>query len=532
MFHALHRRARSIAIAFVGLAAFAAPALAQEITVGLGTSVTSIDPHFHNLSNNIKISMHVFDRLIEQDERLRLRPGLATEWKAIDDTTWEFKLRRGVRFHDGAEFGAEDVAATIKRVAWVPNSPAAFTTYTRTIAETIVVDPYTIRFRTVAPNPLLPVDITSIYITARRHAQTPTADFNDGKATIGTGPFRFVGYVPGERVTLVRNDDYWGPKPHWQRVTLQIVTNNASRVAGLLDGNLQVIEDVPPVDIATLRARPDVTLARARSNRVLFLHMDQFRDQTPFATDKSGAPLPRNPFEDLRVRQAMSKAINREAIVERVMDGTAIPAGDLLAPGFFGVSPRLKPDAFDPDGARRLLAEAGFPNGFAITIHGPSDRYPNDEKVLQAIAPMLTRVGIDTKVIALPWASFITPASHPTYAYSVLLIGNAATTGEASFGLRVQFATIDREKGMGASNRARYSNPRVDEVLARAMRTIDDAKREALLQEVAEIAMADQAIIPLFHQENVIAMRKGLTVAPRADDYMPVHEIRPAAGSP
>ena len=529
MLDALHRRARGFALALAALLALAAAprATAQDIAIGLGTSVTSIDPHFHNLSNNIKISMHVFDRLIEQDEGLRLRPGLATEWKAIDDTTWEFKLRRGVLFHDGAEFGAEDVAATIKRVAWVPNSPAAFTTYTRTIAETIIVDPHTVRFRTAQPNPLLPVDITSIYITSRRHAQTPTADFNDGKATIGTGPFRFVGYVPGDRVTLARNEAYWGAKPHWQRVTLRFVTNTAARVAGLLAGDLQVIDDVPPVDIASLRARPDVTLARARSNRVMFLHMDQFREQTPFATDQLGAPLPRNPFKDLRVRQAVSKAINREALAERVMDGTAIPAGDLLAPGFFGVSPRLKPDAFDPDGARRLLAEAGYPNGFALTIHGPNDRYPNDGKVLQAVGPMLTRIGIETKVVALPWATFISQASGPGYAYSMLLIGNAATTGEASFGLRVQFATVDPAKGMGASNRARYSNPRVDAVLAQAMITIDDARREALLQQVAEIAMADQAIVPLFHQENVIALRRGLNFVARADDYMPAGDIRP-----
>ena len=365
---------RAVGVAAVMLAALATPAAAQEITLGLGTSVTSIDPHFHNLASNIKISLHVFDRLIEQDERLRLQPGLATEWKAIDDTTWEFKLRRGVRFHDGGEFGAEDVVATLKRVAWVPNSPAAVTTYTRAITETIVVDPHTIRFRTATPYPLLPVDISSIYVTSRRHEQAPTADFNAGKAAIGTGPFRFVEYVPGDRIVLARNDEYWGGAPPWRKATLRIMTNATSRVAALLAGDVQAIDDVPPTDIEALQARPTVILARAQSNRILFLHMDQFRDQTPFATDRSGAPLPSNPFKDLRVRQAMSKAINREALVERVMGGTAIPAGDLLAPGFFGVSPKLRPDAFDPDGARRLLAEAGYPNGFAITIQGPNDR--------------------------------------------------------------------------------------------------------------------------------------------------------------
>ncbi|MBM3522732.1 MAG: ABC transporter substrate-binding protein, partial [Alphaproteobacteria bacterium] len=261
MLHTLHRSVRAMALAIVGMVGIAGTSPAQELVIGFGTSVTSIDPHFHNLSNNIKVSLHVFDRLIEQDERLRLKPGLATEWKAIDDTTWEFKLRQGVKFHDGEAFGAEDVVATLKRVAWVPNSPAAFTTYTRAIAETIVVDPHTIRIRTAAPYPLLPVDISSIYITSRRHAQAPTAEFNDGRAAIGTGPFRFASYVPGDRVVLTRNDEYWGGRPHWQRVSLRFMTNAPARMAALLAGDLQAVDEVPPVDIAALRARPDITLA-------------------------------------------------------------------------------------------------------------------------------------------------------------------------------------------------------------------------------------------------------------------------------
>lgn len=182
---------------------------------------------------------------------------------------------------------------------------------------------------------------------------------------------------------------------------------------------------------------------------------------------------------------------------------------------------------YDPARARKLLAEAGYPNGFAITIHGPNDRYPNDDKVLQALAPMLTRIGIDTKVVAQPWTIFIGQASAPTYAYSLLLIGNSATTGEASFPLRAQVATVSSEKGMGASNRARYSNPKVDEVLDRALATVDDKKREALLQETAEIAMADQALVPLFYQDNTYALRKGLAYTGRADGYMAAFMIRP-----
>ena len=510
------------------VALVAAPGLAQDITVGYGTAVTSIDPHFHNLASNIKLSIHVFDRLVDQDEKMRPKPGLATEWKAIDDTTWESKLRPGVKFHDGSDFPAQDVVTSIKRVAWVPNSPSPFTIYTRQITEMVVVDPLTIRFKTTAPYPLMPVDLSSINIVSRRFEQAPTTEFNDGRAMIGTGPFKFVSYAPGDRMELQRNDAWWGTKPHWQKATIKVITNNAARVAALLAGDVQAIDDVPPTDYVGLKSNPNVTIVRARANSVIFLHLDSFRDQSPFVTDKSGQVLAKNPFKDRRVRMAISKALNRQAIVERVMDDTAIPAGDLLAAGFFGVSTKLKPDIFDHDAAKKLLAEAGYTDGFGLTIHGPNDRYPNDAKVLQAIAPMLTRIGIDTKVVSQPWATFITQASTPNYAFSSILIGNSATTGEASFPLRAQVATVDAAKGMGASNRSRYSNPKVDELLARALTTVDDAKREALLQETVEVAMADQALVPIYHQDNIYGLRKGLGYAGRADGYLAAFMIRPA----
>jgi peptide/nickel transport system substrate-binding protein len=298
-------------------------------------------------------------------------------------------------------------------------------------------------------------------------------------------------------------------------------------MATLLAGDVQAIDDVPPADYATLKSNPNVSVVRAQSNSVLFLHMDSFRDQTPFVTDKQGQPLARNPFKDRRVRLAISKAMNRQAIVDRVMDGTATPASQLLAEGFFGVSTKLRPEPFDPDGAKALLAEAGYPNGFAVTIHGPNDRYPNDDKVLQAVAPMLTRIGIDTKVIAQPWTVFISQASTPTYAYSMLLIGNSATTGEMSFPLRAQVATVNAEKGMGASNRARYSNPTVDKAIDAALATVDDGKRDMLLQQASEIAMHDQALVPLFYGDYIYGLRKGLAYTGRSDGYIPAFKIQP-----
>src|SRR5579883_364835 len=257
------RGLRACALAAVFAAAMGTVvAKAQDLTVGLSSSVTSIDPHFHNLSPNTNVALHIFNPLILKDEHQRLMPGLATEWKAVDDTTWEFKLRRGVKFHDGSEFTADDVVATLKRIPWVPNSPSSFRIYTQGITSWEVLDPYTIRFKTATPYPLLPLDASSFMIVPKKDEQAPTGDFNSGKAAIGTGPFRFVEFVPGDRIVLERNDAYWGPKPAWQRVTLKIIPNNSARVAALLAGDVQIIEQVPSIDYAKLKSNPDVVISQ------------------------------------------------------------------------------------------------------------------------------------------------------------------------------------------------------------------------------------------------------------------------------
>ncbi len=501
---------------------------AQDLVMAVGGNVTSMDPHFHNLAPNNGIAAHIFDRLVHQDNQQRLIPGLATEWRAIDDTTWEFKLRPGVKFHDGSPFDAEDVLATLKRVPWVPNSPSSFAISTRAIVEATAVDGLTIRFRTAKPYPLLPNDLSIVNIVSRKAVDAPTGDFNNGKAAIGTGPFRFGEFLPNDKVVLQRNETYWGEKPAWNRVTIRIITNASARTAALLAGDVQIIDQVQTSDVARLKASPQVALSKATSNRLIYLALDQNRDQTPFVTDKQGAVLPNNPLKNRRVRQALSRAINRAAIVQRIFDGEAIPAGGLLPEGFFGASDKLKPDTFDQDAARKLLSEAGYPNGFGMTIHGPNDRYPEDEKVLQAIGPMFSRIGLDTRVVTSPWAAYATQSSAPAYAFSVMLVGWGAGTGEVSSPLRSLLATVNRESGMGASNRGRYSNPQVDDLIARALSTVNDSARAKLLAEASEAAMADAGLIPLYYQVNLWAHRRNLTYAPRADEYTFAHQVRPA----
>jgi peptide/nickel transport system substrate-binding protein len=496
----------------------------DEIVIALGADVTSADPHYHNLSPNNNVAGHLFDRLVHQDEKQRLIPGLALSWKPIDDTTWEFKLRQGVRFHDGSPFDAQDVVATIKRAPNVPNSPSSFGLYTKAIKEVIVVDPHTVRLKTATPHALLPNDLSSIHVISRKHEGASTADFNAGKATLGTGPFKLAEFVLKEKIVLERNDAYWGPKVDWKRVTFKLITNDSARVAALLAGDVHLIENVPTTDIQKVKASPNLAVFATVSNRIIYLHLDSNRDQPPFVLDKAGKPLGKNPIKDVRVRRAMSKAINRPAIVERVMSGAAIPAGQLLPEGFFGVSPTLKPEVYDPAGARKLLAEAGYPDGFRITLHSPNNRYVNDEQIAQAVAQMLTQVGIDTRVEAMPSATFFTRATK--LEFSLMLVGWGSGTGETSSPLRSLLATYDKDSGMGATNRGRYSNPKMDALVAQALVTVDDQKREKLLAEASEVAMQDVGLIPLHYQVNYWAARKGLTYSPRADEYTLAHLVR------
>lgn len=492
---------------------------AQTLTIALAAMPTAVDPHFHNLVPNNAIAAHVFDRLVHQDQRQRLIAGLAEAWRPISDTEWEFRLRAGVVFHDGAPLEAEDVAATLRRVPAVPNSPGPFTQFTRSIAAVEVADALTLRIRTRGAAPLLPVDLSVIPIIPRRFEGAATPAFANGGAMVGTGPFRFEGFMPGERVTLIRNDTYWGGRPPWARVTLRIVPNDSTRAASLLAGDVDAVEAVPLTQLAALRRRPDLRLWRAVSNRVMFLSFDTQRDVTPFATERGGRPLAANPLRDHRVRQAISKAINRPLIVERLMENEAIAAGGLLAEGFFGASPRLMPEAFDPDGARRLLREAGWPQGFQLTIHGPNDRFPNDERILQAVAQMLARIGIEARAEAMPFNLLLARGGPPDHAFSAMLLGWGGNTGEASSPLRGLLATPDRQTGMGVANRGRYSNTALDALLRRALGTVAEDERRHLLEQASEVAIGDHAIVPILYQVNIWATRRGLTYAARADEW-------------
>jgi peptide/nickel transport system substrate-binding protein len=489
---------------------------AQTLVIGMAAPVTSIDPHYRDLSPNATIASNIFDALTRLDESARVQPALAQSWRAIDDRTWEFTLRPGVTFHDGKPFTAEDVAFTIARVPRVPN--ALFTTYTGSIDSITTPDAMTVRMHTRYVDPLLPLEMAMVKIVSHTAAATAeTQDFNTGRAAIGTGPYRFVFYQSGDRVELARNDAYWGEKPKWEHVTYRTISNDAARTAALLSGDVQLIDAVPPNNLPRLRAEPGVVLAEIVSLRCIYIGIDQWRTgPTPFVTGPNGEILPTNPLRDRRVRQALSLSINRQAIVDRILDGSAIPTGQFLPKGSYSYVPDLAPPAYDPQKAKQLLAEAGFPNGLRLTFHGPNDRYVADGPIGQAIGQMWSRIGIQTVVEQLPWNVFFERGNK--LEYSLYLGGWGTSTGEASNALRALLATYDPAKGYGASNRGRYSNPALDDLLSQALRTPDDAAREGLLQRATRLAMEDVAIIPLHNQMNIWAMKKGLTYAARADE--------------
>jgi len=500
----------------------------RPLVVGIGGSVTSLDPHFYNASPNNSLAMHLFDRLVERDAAARLQPGLALSWTAVSDTTWEFKLRPGVKWHDGRDFTADDVAFTVERTPNVPNSPGGFGGFVRSIKRVEVVDPLTVRFHTETPAPLVPTDLAAVAIIARHVNGTATEDYNAGRAAIGTGPYRLASYTPGDRTELVRNDAWFGPRQPWERVSYRFIGSDSGRVAAVLAGDVDIVDQVPTSDIARLRRDNRVKVVDTQGLRVIYLLPDFSRDGPPaFATANDGSRLARNPFRDLRVRRALSLAINREALCRQVMEGTAQPTGQWLAPGTYSHNPEVRPDPFDPDRARALLAEAGFPQGLRLTLHGPNDRYPNDARIIQAVGQMWTRVGIQTAVEAAPWATF--SARNARQEYDIRLLGWASTTGEAAYTLVNITSTYNQAARLGANNNGRYSNPELDALVARATSTLDDGAREKLLQQGVKMAMDDLAFIPLMQLVNVWALRRGLDYDARADERTVAMGVTPAA---
>jgi peptide/nickel transport system substrate-binding protein len=468
----------------------------RTLTIGMGGVPTGYDPHYHSTNNNNAQLRQIFNPLIDIDTQGRPFGVLAESWRVVDDLTWEFRLRDGIRFHDGTPFSPEDIAFTLARVPTIPNSPGPFTTQVRPISRVEIVDARTVRLHTAAPTPFLERDIAQVMMLSRTiHANAQLADFNAGRALVGTGAYRHVALSLGERHEIARNPNFWGDRPAWDRVVTRFVTNPGARSAALLAGDVDLIDAVPVTDVARLSSDPRLALFATDSNTTAFMFPDAARDNAPHITDKQGNPLATNPLRDRRVRQAISLAMPRDAIVERLMQGQGTPAEQIASRALPDRAPGMAALPTDVNRARALLREAGYPDGFRMTIHGPNGFIVGDADILQAVAQALTRIGIETRVEVIPPAPFFTRATAREFSFFF----STFTANTAAVMLRQVVMTRDPQQGLGAFNRGHYSSPAVDVPLAEALRTMDEGRRNALTAQAMRAAVDDLAVVPLMY---------------------------------
>jgi len=526
------KRLFAVAVGALLMAATSIAADAKTLRWASQGDPQTADPHSQNEGLTNMFAEAVHDRLVMRDNALQPIPGLATSWTQVNPTTWRFSLRRGVRFHDGSPFTADDVLFSFERASH-PNSQM------RQYAISVVgkprrIDDHTVEFVQERPNPIMLEHLTAIYIMSRawaeRHKVTTPLDFKNKEETFasrnanGTGAWILVSREPGVRTVLRRNPDWWGAREgrapgNVTEVVYTQVSSDATRTAALLSGQVDFILDPPPQDLARLEANRETKVMRGQENRVIFFGFDQLRDELLYSNVKG-----RNPFKDLRVRQAVYHAIDIEAIRTRTMRGAALPTGG-ITPSILGSHPdaeRRLP--FDPARSRQLLAEAGFPNGFEVTLDCPNNRYVNDEEICIAVAAMLTRVGIATRVTAMPRATYFPKLEKHDTSFYMLGWGGAITDAQTT--LSPVLRSFDRASGQGSFNYGRYSNPKLDALIdAAAVETGTERRRDIIRQALIE-HNAQVHHVPLHRQMIPWAMRENVTAVHRADNVLIFEHVR------
>lgn len=493
---------------------------AQTLTMGV-QSTFGVDPHFLFLGPNMAAARHIYDSLIGRDPESRWVPGLAESWEAEGDHAWVLHLAHNVVFQDGSPFTAADVAFSLARIPNVPNNPGPYTPNLRTITGVEVVDPYTIRLTTDGPNPTLPGQLTNVFIVSAKAAEgASTADFNSGRAAIGTGPFRLVAFRGAEGMTLARNESWHGGRAPWERVEVKVMSNDASRLAALLSGDVDLVEDVSPADAERLSHDDRVSVFKHTSDRVMFLLPLVGPERVALMTDAEGQPLDHNPLREPKVRQALSLALDRAALVARAMDGQAVATGQLVPEGFGAWDPDLAAPQADPAGARRLLAEAGYPQGFGLTIGCSNNRYVNDARICQAIGQMLSRAGLKVSVETQPGAVFFPRTVAGRNDVPLILYGlSMSSSRDASYVLSTAMHSRNRAMGLGQGNRGGFSDPELDGMIERAV-MLSGPTREPTLRAVMLEGIARGAVIPLYNQVTIAAARRGIIYTPRMDEQL------------
>lgn len=500
---------------------------AADLRIGLKSEVSAADPHVLAPANR-NVWLHVYETLVGQDHGLRAVPRLARGWRALDATTWEFVLRPNVTFHDGSPLTAEDVKASIDRAKGL-TGPRTYRNYLQDVDSVAVIDPLKVQIKTKTPSPVLPDNISLIAIIPKSKAQAGEDAFVKGDAAIGTGPYRFSEWQRGERVVLVRNDKYWGAKEPWDKVVFQFIPKEPARASALLSGAVDLIDGTHAGMADAFEKSGRIALASTQSYFLNYLGFDHHRTVSPYATDLAGKPLPNNPLQNLKVRQAINLAINREAIARHVMKGDSVPTAQIVPSGFFGHDAALAPPAADPAKAKALLAEAGFDQGFKLTLHCTNERYLNDSKVCEAIGQMLSQVGLKMTVQTMPYSVLLPRLAGNDVDASMYMFGIGAVTGDSLPPLRAVTQTRNKQAGQGANNYGRYSNAELDQLIDKASEAMNPAEREALQKSAARQVVQGLGIVPIHNLKASWAMRKGLSLTPRADGFTYATDVREAA---
>ena len=477
-------------VAIVGLSP--GPAQAAELVIAQGVDAEAVDPHLSYTTATMNIYLHIFDGLLHRDAGLAIRPALATAWRLVDDNSWEFDLRPGVTFHDGSPFTAEDVKFSIERVL-DPAFKSQLAPNINAVTRVEVVDPHKVRLITKSPYPILPARLTVFPIVPAKYLREK-GDTLFKRRPVGTGPYRFVEWVKHDRLILEASPGYWGGRPRVDRLIFRPIPEAAGRVAALQAGNVDLITNVPPDLVAPLRGSPNAEVASVPSERVIFIGINP----------KLGGPT-----ANKKVRQALNYGVDKQALIRFVLGGFGVQIPGLITQDHFGFDPTLAPYPHDPERARALLAEAGYPNGFDTTLYAPTGRYLKDREVGEAIAGQLTKIGVRAKVETPEWGTYVqTALAHkigPLY-----LLGWSSQTYDAD---GVLFSTL-----YTGNPWAMYSNRDVDAVLLAARSSIDPEVRKGHYRKALALIRDEAPMIFLHRQVDIYGVSKRIQWKPRSDE--------------
>ena len=523
-------RTKLFQLALVGVTSalvLGSPADAKTLRIGAQADAGTMDPHAQNIQTTISVLSMVYEALITRDKSLAKAPQLATSWENLEPNVWRFNLRPDVKFHDGAAFGADDVAMSIERAQ---ADTSQFKSFVANISETRIVDDLTIDIVTAEPDALILDKLAYIFVMDKDWAESNNVqqpqNLGEQEETYsvlnanGTGPYVLQIREPDARSTFTANADYWGETDgDIDEIIFQPVSSDPTRVAALLSGELDLVTAIPSQDVAQLDANPDVKIEKTDEFRTLFFGFELGDDTLKYG-DAGGA----NPFRDLRVRQAINQAIDANAIVRTVMRGLATPTGQILAPGNVGYDPALDERVeFDPDSAKALLAEAGYPDGFSFTLDCPNNRYINDEQICKAVTTMLAQIGLDVSLNLMPRAQYFPKLWERDS--TAFLMGFNSPYFDGMYALETMLMTRQEDTGEGIYNYTLYSDASLDTAIADARSTIDPDERHAKMQSVYATVTEDVLYVPLHHQVLVYAMKPNVSAQIRPDNWLEIRWV-------